>query len=495
MPFAGYSDFADCVSDNQDVDNPEAFCAWLEHETTGAWPAEKELSMLDALKTKNDLLLAEALLKNPKLSMKDIEAIIEDFDNWEKDLDSFVVELSCKENIINVQALGKWLGNVKDETPVAKSQPPAWKHKCSIVGPIVTKQEELRIVTAPVLVPGEQDSDGEVVTKEQVEKVALEFMEQYQIIDIGHSFNKVAVPVESWLTRKQERIGETDIPEGTWMMSVKIQDDSTWAGIKAGTYKGFSITAVRRSELAEAVKANKSAADGKTLLADLGDDWVVATVAIVEDPSVIKAKWIAIKSGLKRGGLSAWFKSRFGIDNDSKKSNKNETEEIEMDETKLTELMGTAIKQSAEEIMAAIAALATRIDALEAAAPKDKVTEPAPDADKSKDKVAKGADLGVEIAKSQSELLALYDTPADMVENKKDHGTKIDALKTRIAIIQDIMGTDKDDADKDEPEPDALKAKKSATKSRGISSQDGIEASQVLDGAIKRDFRGCVIKQ
>ncbi len=30
MPFAGYEDFEDCVEDNQNLDNPEAFCAWLE---------------------------------------------------------------------------------------------------------------------------------------------------------------------------------------------------------------------------------------------------------------------------------------------------------------------------------------------------------------------------------------------------------------------------------------------------------------------------------
>lgn len=30
MPFAGYEDFEECVEDNQNLDNPEAFCAWLE---------------------------------------------------------------------------------------------------------------------------------------------------------------------------------------------------------------------------------------------------------------------------------------------------------------------------------------------------------------------------------------------------------------------------------------------------------------------------------
>lgn len=39
-PFAGYPDFASCVAGNGDKASPEGFCAWLEHETTGAWPGQ-----------------------------------------------------------------------------------------------------------------------------------------------------------------------------------------------------------------------------------------------------------------------------------------------------------------------------------------------------------------------------------------------------------------------------------------------------------------------
>jgi len=42
-PFAGYEDFADCVAKNQDKQNPEAFCAWLQHQTTGKWPTEEAI--------------------------------------------------------------------------------------------------------------------------------------------------------------------------------------------------------------------------------------------------------------------------------------------------------------------------------------------------------------------------------------------------------------------------------------------------------------------
>jgi hypothetical protein len=40
-PFAGYSDFADCVAQNSDKDNPKAYCATIHQTATGKWPSEK----------------------------------------------------------------------------------------------------------------------------------------------------------------------------------------------------------------------------------------------------------------------------------------------------------------------------------------------------------------------------------------------------------------------------------------------------------------------
>jgi phage head maturation protease len=32
-----------------------------------------------------------------------------------------------------------------------------------------------------------------------------------------------------------------DLPDGTWMIGVKVDDDSTWEAVKQGAVKGFSI--------------------------------------------------------------------------------------------------------------------------------------------------------------------------------------------------------------------------------------------------------------
>lgn len=44
-PFGPFADFSDCVSQNQDKDDPEAFCAFMEHQLAGTWPDDPDLRM------------------------------------------------------------------------------------------------------------------------------------------------------------------------------------------------------------------------------------------------------------------------------------------------------------------------------------------------------------------------------------------------------------------------------------------------------------------
>jgi hypothetical protein len=54
-----------------------------------------------------------------------------------------------------------------------------------------------------------------------------------------------ATVVESWIIDnpdmdKSKQYGFS-LPKGTWMISMKIEDDKVWADVKEGKYKGFSI--------------------------------------------------------------------------------------------------------------------------------------------------------------------------------------------------------------------------------------------------------------
>ncbi len=172
-----------------------------------------------------------------------------------------------------------------------------------LTGPFVFKSTgEQQIATAPVLVPGEPDSDGEILTPEKIQEVALGWMEKYRNIDIQHSLVNVAIPVESYILpmamTAQMEGKATLIPAGTWMMSVKIPDPVIWSKVKSGELAGFSIMGVSRNTLNEILASGKSfgSASKRTLLSDLGPDWEVTHNSIVDRPAVPKAKWIALKS-------------------------------------------------------------------------------------------------------------------------------------------------------------------------------------------------------
>ena len=54
-----------------------------------------------------------------------------------------------------------------------------------------------------------------------------------------------ATVVESWIIDNPEmdksKAYGFDLPKGTWMISMKIEDDKVWKQVKEGKYKGFSI--------------------------------------------------------------------------------------------------------------------------------------------------------------------------------------------------------------------------------------------------------------
>jgi ubiquinone/menaquinone biosynthesis C-methylase UbiE len=62
MPFGKYTNFDECVKDNKDKRNPEAYCAFLHYQLTGKWPTE----MKDNGKTIKKVAFEEITEENAK---------------------------------------------------------------------------------------------------------------------------------------------------------------------------------------------------------------------------------------------------------------------------------------------------------------------------------------------------------------------------------------------------------------------------------------------
>jgi len=117
--------------------------------------------------------------------------------------------------------------------------------------PIIKMVDERREVTAIVLKPETVDAQGDVISKEVIERTAHRFMSNYRkTSELGYmhrDFGKDMDVVESYIAPAPMMIVGKTVPEGSWVMTVKVNDDTIWAEVKAGLITGFSIGGVARA--------------------------------------------------------------------------------------------------------------------------------------------------------------------------------------------------------------------------------------------------------
>lgn len=111
--------------------------------------------------------------------------------------------------------------------------------------PILKVDEEKRIVTGVVYEPDTPDTHDEFMTAQEIEKAAHQFLKDYRNIDKQHDFTSgQGEVVESWIAKSDTTVGEQQIREGTWLMSVHVPDDEIWSEIKKGNITGFNMGGV-----------------------------------------------------------------------------------------------------------------------------------------------------------------------------------------------------------------------------------------------------------
>ena len=112
----------------------------------------------------------------------------------------------------------------------------------------IAKSGDRQIVTGPVLLPDRTDLQGDRMAAAAVEQVAHDFLTGYQQetrLGLQHkAFPPGLHLIESWTLKEPWTVGKRVFPEGTWMMSVHVQDSARWAEIRSGALTGFSIRGV-----------------------------------------------------------------------------------------------------------------------------------------------------------------------------------------------------------------------------------------------------------
>lgn len=119
--------------------------------------------------------------------------------------------------------------------------------KAEVVCKLAKADEAERVVTGVVLQPNAVDAHGDIVSAAVVKKAAYNFLAKYNqnaTLGVQHKmFGQDLDLVESYVTQGDMKLGEDDIPEGTWVMSVRVNDDELWEAVQEGDLTGFSIGA------------------------------------------------------------------------------------------------------------------------------------------------------------------------------------------------------------------------------------------------------------
>ncbi len=123
------------------------------------------------------------------------------------------------------------------------------------------------IADLPIYRWDEQNGDHYVVfRKPTIEKIVNKFMKQglNAEINIMHESPTSDVYIfESLLIDKERGInapdGFQDAPDGSWFVSMRVDNDEVWSEIKKGTYKGFSVEGMFAKE--EAIPTDEQIID------------------------------------------------------------------------------------------------------------------------------------------------------------------------------------------------------------------------------------------
>ena len=114
---------------------------------------------------------------------------------------------------------------------------------------IVKIDKKKQIAYGIFLVPEKADYDGDVISEEDIEKVAHDFMVEYRTIDEMHRQVTEADIVESAIAWQDELdyFGKK-LKRGTWFGAIHVRNKDVWEKIEQGVYKGFSVRIAGRRE-------------------------------------------------------------------------------------------------------------------------------------------------------------------------------------------------------------------------------------------------------
>jgi hypothetical protein len=110
----------------------------------------------------------------------------------------------------------------------------------------ILKFDDQQIITGVVMEPFSTDTQGDRVLPPEIEKAMFSWAEGTKAIGLQHQslITDAITVLENWIAREDSVINGQPVTKGSWLMSLRINDDSLWAAVKSGAISGFSIGGV-----------------------------------------------------------------------------------------------------------------------------------------------------------------------------------------------------------------------------------------------------------
>lgn len=132
----------------------------------------------------------------------------------------------------------------------------------------IIKSEDFTKVYGVVYTPDMEDSQGDIMNAQEIEKASNHFMKACQNIDLNHDFTtKAGTLVENAIALQDMQIGETTIKKGSWYIAVEPSQESKEM-IKKGELTGFSMAG--KAEIIQKAGAELNA-ENRNMLQQLFD--------------------------------------------------------------------------------------------------------------------------------------------------------------------------------------------------------------------------------
>ena len=113
------------------------------------------------------------------------------------------------------------------------------------------KRELLGVALIPDFPIYRRDEQGEyyvTFNAESIRKIAIDFYKKLNVnmadVEHSHDMENGITYFQSMILDKENGICPTafkDLPDGTWLVGCKVDNDSVWDAVKSGEVKGFSI--------------------------------------------------------------------------------------------------------------------------------------------------------------------------------------------------------------------------------------------------------------